>query len=352
MRGILLSAPGLLAESYAGPALARIRGDGALADLRILLHTAPKRTSREGAAAGLARLASPEAAGVIFDAALSGRIGYQTAGSLLARLPLDGHQVSTLLSRDDQDSLRLATEIVWLAAIHTSRRGSTVSWLEEVRSDLVPALRHALARPELSMAPRKRRELLEWAFVAGSDATRTTSTMSRGTASTATPLSSTPSTMTPSKLRAQPFVANFGGVGPATPPPSPDAWVILLVDVASSAPLSGLEIREIELIDQTEKVVARGLPPWSLRCDSEATRRTRQRWDYTDSGTVPFDGEVQPGQDLRLHVHAPLDTRLQSLGTAGPVRFRARLLASDDPGVWVEGALQGSWPTAAPVGPR
>ena len=157
--------------------------------------------------------------------------------------------------------------------------------------------------------------------------------------------------MIPSKLRALPFAAGFGGVGPVTPPPSADAWVIVLVDVASRERLSGVEIKEIELVDHAGKVVARAVPPWSLGRDSDATRDGRQRWDYSDAGTAPFDGEKQPGQDLRLYVRAPLDARLQLLMSAQPVRFRARLLAAGDAGIWVEGPIGGGWPTAGPAHP-
>ena len=90
-----------------------------------------------------------------------------------------------------------------------------------------------------------------------------------------------------------------------------------------------MALAEIELVDLAGKVVARAVPPWSLGRDSDSTRGARQRWDHSDTGTIPFDGVVQPGQDLRLYVRAPLDARLQSLMTARPVRFRARLIASD-----------------------
>ena len=59
-REILLSAPGLLAESYAGPAMARILGRSSRPDLvAILCGDWPKRTC-EGAANGLAELHDPE----------------------------------------------------------------------------------------------------------------------------------------------------------------------------------------------------------------------------------------------------------------------------------------------------
>ena len=155
--------------------------------------------------------------------------------------------------------------------------------------------------------------------------------------------------MIPSKLRALPFAAAFGGVGPAVPLPYADAWMIVLVDVASKERLSGVEIKELELVDDAGKVVARAVPPWAPRRDSDATRAGRQRWDYSDSGTAPFDGEKQPGQDLRLRVDAPLDARLHLVMSAQPVRFRARLLAADDAGVWVEGPIAGGAATAGPA---
>jgi hypothetical protein len=74
-REILLAAPGQLAESYAGPAMARIRGEAAREDLLgIVMNEAPKR-SREGAAYGMALLRGPGVADEILAAFRAGRIG-------------------------------------------------------------------------------------------------------------------------------------------------------------------------------------------------------------------------------------------------------------------------------------
>jgi len=159
VRDILLSAPGALAESYAGPALAKIRGARAFEDLCGLLRGAPKQASREGAAYGLGRLASTAAANAIFDATLSALIRYHTVASVLRTLPTDVHRLLELLSRDDPASLRLGSEIVWCAA--SDPRG-TPDWLEESRAELVSALQKVLARADFSMAPRKREWLKSW----------------------------------------------------------------------------------------------------------------------------------------------------------------------------------------------
>lgn len=147
------------------------------------------------------------------------------------------------------------------------------------------------------------------------------------------------------KLRVRPFAAGYGGVGPATPAPYPDRWIVLLVDIEATGALTGVEVKELELVDQAGKVVARAKPPWSLRRDTKAVSDdARRRGDFSEFGTSPFHGAAEPGRDLRLRVHAPLDTRSESLKPQ-PVRYRALIVASGDPGAWVEGPLEGPWPT-------
>lgn len=125
------------------------------------------------------------------------------------------------------------------------------------------------------------------------------------------------------------------------------------MDITPSHALTSLEVTGIDLLNGAGEVVARAVPgpDASLRRDSEATLRTRQRWDTSDTGTVPFDGQAEAGKPLRLHAHAPLDTRLEALGRASPRRFRARVQATGEPPVVVEGELPPSWSTAGPAGP-
>ena len=83
VRQILVSAPGMSAEGYAGVALAKIRGDDAFDELVALMGGAVDRRSREGAAYGLGQLAAtPDLALPIVIDALS------SAGQLLEVLPL------------------------------------------------------------------------------------------------------------------------------------------------------------------------------------------------------------------------------------------------------------------------
>ena len=168
---------------------------------------------------------------------------------------------------------------------------------------------------------------------------------SPATTAASTALAPAGSSLIPSKLRVRPLAAGYGGVGPATPAPYPDTWVVLLVDIETTGALTGVEVKELELVDEAGIVVARAGPPWSLRRDLKTiTDVARRSGDFSEVGTSPFNGEAEPGRDLRLRVHAPLDTRSESRRSQ-PVRFRALILASGDPGIRVEGPLQGPWPT-------
>lgn len=160
VREILLSAPGTLAESYAGPALAKIRGEHALSDLCALLRDAPEQASREGAACGLARLRSPIAEAALLEAASAGRVRWLIAANVLAGIPIAPSRLRDLLRSGEVEHLRLATEIVWVALGHAESGRST--WVYDVAAEVGPLVREALANPALSMAPRKRTRLKAW----------------------------------------------------------------------------------------------------------------------------------------------------------------------------------------------
>ncbi|HMR05735.1 MAG TPA: hypothetical protein PKA88_08150 [Polyangiaceae bacterium] len=165
-------------------------------------------------------------------------------------------------------------------------------------------------------------------------------------AAAATPKASSAAAGVPSVLVARALVAGYGGVGPATPAPLPNLWVVLLIDVEATAQLLGVKLADLELLDKAGKVVARGkLSAKSLRRDDKTLPdEARRKGDFSQLGTMPFNGVIVPGRSVRLHVRAPLDTRSEALGTQ-PVRFRIRILAKSDAGIRVEGPLQPPWPT-------
>src|SRR5262245_43626011 len=52
-----------------------------------------------------------------------------------------------------------------------------------------------------------------------------------------------------SELRVRPIAGGYGGVGPATPAPHPDTWVVLWLEVEARAKRSDVSIKEVELVD-------------------------------------------------------------------------------------------------------
>lgn len=80
---ILRAAPGQLAESYAGPALVRMRGEAALADLAAVVEDDTlDRRAHEGAAFGLARIADGRADELLVAAVARERVRTSVAGSV------------------------------------------------------------------------------------------------------------------------------------------------------------------------------------------------------------------------------------------------------------------------------
>ena len=66
-------------------------------------------------------------------------------------------------SREDPSAARLATEILWVALTSPTRGRSVPDWLVSPSAEFVAALRDLLSAPNISMAPRKRREVAQWA---------------------------------------------------------------------------------------------------------------------------------------------------------------------------------------------
>lgn len=160
MREVLLTAPGRLAESNAGPALAKILGERALPDLCDLVLNAPKQVSREGAAYGLGRLGSPRAEEALIEAVTTGRVRWHTAAGILARIPIAPQRLGGLLRSGEDVQLLLASEIVSVA-LHQANDGQ-ITWIHDIAAALRPMVRGVLLNPALSMAPRKRAQLQAW----------------------------------------------------------------------------------------------------------------------------------------------------------------------------------------------
>lgn len=162
VRNILLSAPGYLAESYAGVALAKIAGQECLEDLIDIQQSAPHLKSREGAAYGLANLGSPEAMRAVLDATLLRKIRWHTGARILGRASPDEELLLDLLGDEDEFRTRLATEIAWACILSDRADPATESprLVTHPSEALIEALREALAG--LSMSTRKRKGLYEW----------------------------------------------------------------------------------------------------------------------------------------------------------------------------------------------
>lgn len=158
-RAILLAAPGLLAEDYAGCALARLRGSRALDDLVQIMSKAPKIQTRKGAAAGLGRLNSEEAATAIVQATRDRVLPAFTAGGVLAHLPVSADVVAALLAAEDPRDIQVATELLYLRAWSSE---AYPRWSAAEVSVLLPAVRRVLERKDVRMAPRKRKTLGDW----------------------------------------------------------------------------------------------------------------------------------------------------------------------------------------------
>jgi len=159
-REILVSAPGCLAESYAGVALAKIRGSGALDDLVSLLTEAPSKVSREGAAYGLQHLGGAVAARAVAEAGRDGHIKPNVAASVLAAVPSSGQHVLDLLDSGLERGLLIATWIIEFR--ETASNLNVTRWTQQATRDVVRAFRGSLERHGEHLSGARRRRLDQW----------------------------------------------------------------------------------------------------------------------------------------------------------------------------------------------
>lgn len=152
VRQILVDAPGLLAESYAGAAMATLGGERAFDDLAALMLDAPRLVSREGAAEGLALLRRPTTASLLLRATRQGRIRRQTASYLVGDLPDAASTIAEWLGGDDALAEQMAI-------------GAALAYLARVDAVLPPALAHAvevtIRSGRVKQSPSTRQHLLE-----------------------------------------------------------------------------------------------------------------------------------------------------------------------------------------------
>lgn|GEM_PF-7038398 len=112
VKRILEAGPGSLAESYAGPSLARIDSVRASSDLADVLLTGTTRRIREGAAYGLAVLNTNKAREEIVDAVRDKRVSQATAAAVLQQFPEIQSWLRELLGDVDERIVKVSLFIV------------------------------------------------------------------------------------------------------------------------------------------------------------------------------------------------------------------------------------------------
>ena len=147
---MLVSAPGLLAESYAGPALARIAGPGARADLLDLMRRGQYRRVREGALYGLALLGDASVVPVVLEAVRDRLVGHGAAGSVCVSLHVPAAEFAAWLRSPEEDARQVAINaVINLSAMEGRLRDVPLASaaLEAVRAGTVrlsPSMRRCL----------------------------------------------------------------------------------------------------------------------------------------------------------------------------------------------------------------
>lgn len=147
VREILLAAPGLLAESYAGVAMVRIRGPRARGDLVALMSSAAHLRSREGAAWGVGELRDLALVPVVYDAFRSGHLRKNTTASVIRNMKVSTEMVTTWLRSTDERDRSLGVEIA--------------SFMQEIKSDRAFARSVKAAANTVSLGPRSRKRIEE-----------------------------------------------------------------------------------------------------------------------------------------------------------------------------------------------
>lgn len=147
VREILLAAPGRLAESYAGVAMARIRGSRARSDLVALMCSAVHLRSREGAAYGVGELRDPALVPVVYDGFRARRLRKHTAASIIRNLDVSTATVTAWLRSPDERDRSLGVEIAF--------------FMEEVKSDQAFAQTVKVALNTVSLGPSWRKRIEE-----------------------------------------------------------------------------------------------------------------------------------------------------------------------------------------------
>lgn len=165
LREILLAAPGQLAESYAGPAMARVRGEAALDDLLDLIMTAPKRISREGAAYGLQLFNTPDARVSVLEATRAKQIRRRTGAWILGKMEPDEGLVLELLRSPGEMGVGLGTEVLWScikAVVVGTPEAEQPALAMHPSAELRRVVADVLNDTTTRMHPRKREDLRAW----------------------------------------------------------------------------------------------------------------------------------------------------------------------------------------------
>ena len=121
-------------------------------------------------------------------------------------------------------------------------------------------------------------------------------------------------------------------------------------DAVAAGASSGLELASLELV-QAGRSFSYALAPIVLRRDLKGGAIFPFDIHRSEHELAAFDGEMQPGQKLRLLAQARLDAQAITRDRAAPLFFRAHLAAPGDPGVWFEGPVETAYCTAGPARP-